>query len=874
MDGLTLLPPSESSFLTRNTIVERVDAKKLDALLASDFLLLEWTNRACWFVNELRRAFQNEKKQISLYAAAFDPRADGVVVVYNNAKHKYGRTSVKGSLGFTNFRRPVRHTVADHYYDFDLVNCQPACLLYLLEKNQATVPGVLRAYVNDRDGIISMHMEAWSIKQEDKWLVKQLFIRLFFMGGYDKYREDMREYNYNLPVHPTGFVTSLQRALLDVAQVLRQQNPTLFKIAQNKRKEANNGGGENGSLKTFMALYLQTVERNIVEFVMESVCGGTDLMRRKEYPGFLYTSYEYDGFKLLRENVDAYPGGKEEVCRLLELITMESGMPLKWKVKEMDEGYDLSEVDVPDASMKELISEMKVCSVSHRQFAEVVKTRYSDSKYLFEVRSKQWYTYDTNRDAWEASDFFLLRDMSKIVDSLFNYPAFIKEEKYKNAYESFLAKSGSSSWMSGVQKMSQTVMYCDKIDFDVETDIINFDNGVYEIDTANFRKRTMKDYVTLSTGYDYCEPSKEDEKYKEEVMEVLKQIHPTPEDLELNLMIMASGLSGRQIEKFFVFNGCGRNGKSLLNSAMKIILGDYYATANTSILTEDLRKKCSGDANSALAALDKTRYAVFREPPKNLPIQNSTVKDITGGGEIVSRQLFQKQKAQRLDMTVVLETNSKPPFAEQTGEAESERVIDYHFQSHFTSDETKLAKARETNAHVYPLRTELKEKKWWELRRTAFLHILLESLKVLHKADYNISIFVPEHVKVRSKNYCESSVLVVRLFHELFYVPDEGTEEPYSGWNRDITIANAVQYIRSSDNFSSLPGGIRYSRENQPTAMKQNLELHVEERLEVLYESHKQKFIRGFRKKFEPIGDLESTSEFDMHSESDVTDVL
>jgi hypothetical protein len=245
------------------------------------------------------------------------------------------------------------------------------------------------------------------------------------------------------------------------------------------------------------------------------------------------------------------------------------------------------------------------------------------------------------------------------------------------------------------------------------------------------------------------------------------------------------------------------------------------------------------------------------------------VKDFTGGGEISSRELFKKSKPMTIDFTMVLETNSKPPFAETCGEAEAERVIDYHFVSHFTADEKKLEKAKEDNKHVYPLRTELKDKQWWIKRRIAFLHILLDSLRELKDADYNIAKFVPEHVKLRSKNYCESSVLVVRLFHELFYIPEGKVDDaPYVGWDRDMTIANAVSHIRRSENFSCLPGSTRYSRDAQPSAMKQSLELHVEERLELLYESHRQKFIRNFRLKFEAVAE-DSASEFDLVSSAD-----
>ena len=874
---ITLPAPEQSSFLTRSTIVERVDCRNMEALLASDHLLLEWSSKDCWFVDTLKKHYQNEKKQISLYAAAYNTQCDGVVVKYcPSAKHKYGRLFVYRSQGFTNMRRPVRHTVANYYYDFDIVNCQPELLVRLLDLNSVRCPGPLRSYVSNRNDIIQMHMDAWNIKKEDKWLVKQLFIRLFFMGGYEQYKEDMKGYGYRLPLYATGFISALQSSLLEVARELKKHNPVLYKVAANKRKE-NNDNSADAALKTFMALYLQTYERRIVESVMESVDSATSLMKRSAYPGYLYTSYEYDGFKLLKENVDNYQGGKEAVCQLIEMVTLEvTKLPLKWAVKEMDEAYDLSYVELPEVSMKELKTDMETCMVSHRRMADIIKARYSDTKYIFELYDKQWYTYDSNCDNWEKSEFFLLRDMSKILDSLFNYPAYMKDDKYKAAFDKFMAKSGSSSWMAGVEKMARAVMYKDKVEFDMNTDVINFTNGIYEIDTGRFRRRTMEDFVTLSTGYDYSELLPEDEKCKEEVMAVLKQIHPVEEDLRLNLVIMASGLSGRAIEKFFVFNGCGRNGKSLLNSAMKIILGNYYLTANVAILTEDMRRKSSGEANSALAAIDKIRYCVFREPPKNVPIQNANMKDLTGGGEIVARELFKKQKAARLDLTAILETNSKPPFCETTTEAEAERVIDYHFQSHFTSDESKLAKAKEKGTHVYPLRTELKEKDWWVKRRNAFLHILLENLNLLRDSNYDIMKFVPEHVKVRSKEYCQTSILVVKLFHELFYIPPENEVAPYEGWDRDISISNAVSYIRSSENFSSQPGSVRYGRDSQPIAMRTYLEEHCEERLEVLYVYKKQKFIGKFRKRHEgPVNetDLESTSEFDLVSEHS-TDVL
>ncbi len=359
MDSRTLTVPTGSTFLTSNTFVEKVEQKVMDTLLASDHLLLEWTNRSTWFVDVLRRQFQNEKKQISDYAFLYNEDCEGVIVKYDEAKGKCGRVPVHKSLGFTNMRRPVRHTICTEYYDFDIKNCQPNLLYYVL-KDRA--PRELVMYVNDRDSIIDLHMEMWNIKPEDKWLVKQLFIRLFFMGTFDGYRADMREHGYNIPIMPSSFIERLEQSLVTAAVSLKDDNPHLWKLAYNRNKEK---GKENPTdrvvLRTFMALFLQTLERRVVETVMQNIHATTPLMKREKYPGYIYTSYEYDGFKLLKENVDNYEGGKDGVVDLIVLLTNElSGMPLSWTVKEMDEGYDLSEVSVPAISMKELMSEMKM----------------------------------------------------------------------------------------------------------------------------------------------------------------------------------------------------------------------------------------------------------------------------------------------------------------------------------------------------------------------------------------------------------------------------------------------------------------------------------------------------------------------------------
>ena len=63
------------------------------------------------------------------------------------------------------------------------------------------------------------------------------------------------------------------------------------------------------------------------------------------------------------------------------------------------------------------------------------------------------------------------------------------------------------------------------------------------------------------------DPSGEDLASMNEIKRVLGQILPFEDVRQLVLFIFASGLSGRPIEKFFIFNGLGDTGEVLVNNS-------------------------------------------------------------------------------------------------------------------------------------------------------------------------------------------------------------------------------------------------------------------------------------------------------------------
>jgi P4 family phage/plasmid primase-like protien len=102
---------------------------------------------------------------------------------------------------------------------------------------------------------------------------------------------------------------------------------------------------------------------------------------------------------------------------------------------------------------------------------------------------------------------------------------------------------------------------------------------------------------------------------------------------------LASGLIGTNDNQTFnIYNGCGRNGKSMLVKFMILILGDYKGSVPLQYITQ--KRPTAGAASPDIAALKGVRYAVIQEPEKAAPLNEGIMKELTGGDEITARKLF------------------------------------------------------------------------------------------------------------------------------------------------------------------------------------------------------------------------------------------
>jgi len=813
-----------SSVLDGMTLMEVFPIQRLNALLASNLLLLNWAEG--WKEGYPNCPFSNELEQLKAYKKKYVAGL-GIPVKYKKPKHQFGRSFPEKSLGLSSIRRTIRNTlIKDIYYDFDISNAQPAIMSCLCDKIGLLCPQ-LKEYVADRSRI---KRELATEYQVSESLIKDLFIRLCFGGTFGGWCYD----NHLQDKYPNAFIVSFQREIADICTRAKAVNPVMYESA---RQNCLKKEGTPNILASFFGLFNQEYESRIVESILCHLIHHTDLMNM-EGTQTKVGAYEYDGIKLLKSNVDMYEGGVEGVLQLLNEKSAEQGFPLTWVCKEIDEVQDLTQwleqVEQSERPNESLLEDCKsIQDALDNADCGIVETliKILPNHFIYSVSKEDgskgdWFGWNGKR--WEKSDAPLRRAIMYDIEKDWKGRMAKWDEVYKDeTYEDFnyklwkKTKEGMSSRIfflktagtcQSVVSVAKSLLANYTLEFDTKEDLFGCENGVIDFEKECFRPYHFDDHITWSCGYDFTPEivfgENIENSFYQELEDLFSQIFPDPELRNYAFKVISTGLSGKAIEKFFVFNGNGRNGKGTTNELLEVVLGDYFASVSPTIFTEDQRKKTSSGANPEIAKLDKKRYVVAKEPQKDQPLHNNIIKDLTGGGITQGRMLYSSNTRVKLCMTMVLEANDKPPFSEAPKDADIERINDILFVSKFCATEEEWDSTTGKTNHIYPLNPSFKDAKWKREHCNAMLNLMVRHLLEVKAKNYVVDAFKPDSVKQRSLAYLQDSYDIHNIFKALFEKRVEGTE--YKNWkgvicDEDWTLAKIAQQLRKSNEFMDLP---------------------------------------------------------------------
>ena len=276
------------------------------------------------------------------------------------------------------------------------------------------------------------------------------------------------------------------------------------------------------------------------------------------------------------------------------------------------------------------------------------------------VKSNIWYRYKNNRWQEDDSGTSLSLTISTKFRDLYSKKSFgsmgglcneqpdtpptedvgrNRSIRILNICQRLSSTNEKKNIMSAAKELFYDGAFFEKLD--TNPHLICFNNGVIDFKTKEFRRGQPEDNISMCTEIDYIKLNQAIHRpIMDEINDFMCKLFP---DISLRTYMwdhLASTLIGTTPNQTFnMYIGIGSNGKSVLTTLLKLILGNYFGDVNPTLITEKRGK--IGGCSPELALLKGKRYALMQEPEKDEVINEGIMKQLTSGKDPVqARALY------------------------------------------------------------------------------------------------------------------------------------------------------------------------------------------------------------------------------------------
>ena len=391
------------------------------------------------------------------------------------------------------------------------------------------------------------------------------------------------------------------------------------------------------------------------------------------------------------------------------------GSLVRWAREDDPEGYEKARGE----DIIDLINHSAATAGAHHSVAKVLHAMYRYQFICVSRKFKSWIEFRQHR--WhrieeahslqtklskELYDQYARAQMDALAQSQ-NTDDLSERETFEKR-KAVLSKIGTNLLQTVYKKNIMTeaaeLFYCEGLEdkLDSNRTLLGFENGVYDLLAGEFRDGRPEDFITLSTGID-CVPHDPDDEHVRLVRKVFREIHVDPDIREYIFMLLSSFLSGEnKAQKFHMWTGeSGSNGKSFTVEMFMKALGSYSVILPISLLTA--KRSASNAASPELARTKGRRFCVLQEPEEDVRVNVGLLKELSGGDQIVSRELYGPILQFAPQFKMALTCNRLPEIPSQDG-GTWRRIRVVEFQSRFCEDPDP------TDPRQFPVDTTLGDK--------------------------------------------------------------------------------------------------------------------------------------------------------------------
>ena len=316
-------------------------------------------------------------------------------------------------------------------------------------------------------------------------------------------------------------------------------------------------------------------------------------------------------------------------------------------------------------------------------------SRYFNSDLFYDSHRWWYYQYDSHRWKWDKSSGIChVRLMNIIHEQYDKYLDGPNSEVVKVFLKSVNRRKMRDDLVKDLSIHLHHPEFASKLD--QNDNLIVCNNGVYDLDERLFRDGIPSDMSTLTTGReflaDYTSTSNHTSspciRLVEQALHFISDVLGDESVVHTVLASLCLSMHGKSsLQKFFMWVGCGSNGKSKLASLFRTCLGEYACTIPVTLFTQ--KRSESGRPCPELQRTKGRRVVFISEPSHNENLNLGVVKEVTGGDSMFTRGLYEAGGEIQCKFTPMLLCNVLPNVTD-TSHGAWRRLVSVHFPTTFT----------------------------------------------------------------------------------------------------------------------------------------------------------------------------------------------
>lgn len=292
-------------------------------------------------------------------------------------------------------------------------------------------------------------------------------------------------------------------------------------------------------------------------------------------------------------------------------------------------------------------------AVQPRENTDVGNAQRLIDRYGHDLRFVQelgWLCWDGK--VWQRDELIARKKMISTSRAIYAEAANIADRGEQNAAAEWAKKSQQAQRIQAALYLAQPDLAAKTDDFDRTPWFISASNGYIDLRTGELFSHAREHLNTRLIPVDF------DPLASCPVWDAfLERVQPELEMRQFLQRAIGYSLTGDTSEQclFFLY-GMGRNGKSVVIETLAELMGTYH----TATRIESLSGKGGGGIPNDIAALAGARYVTVSETPEGARLNESLVKDLTGGDTITARFLRHEFFSFRPQFKLWVRGNHKP----------------------------------------------------------------------------------------------------------------------------------------------------------------------------------------------------------------------